>query len=70
MKIQRRVLLKTLIVTRRKAPKLAKRIAKSTVLSSAAEVFLHHKAPDGSIILDVTVIESVESCIKLISHLL
>ena len=70
MKIQRKILLKTLIVTRRKAPKLAKRIAKSTALSSAAEVFLHHKAPDGSLVIDVTVIESVDSCIKLISHLL
>jgi hypothetical protein len=70
MKFRRILLLKSLAVTRRKAPKLAKRIAKSTVLSSAAEVFLHHKLPDGSLVIDVTVIESVDSCLKMISHLL
>lgn len=64
----RRVMLKSLIVTRRKAPKLAKKIVKSTVLSSVAEALVHHKPPTGDLVIDVTVIESLETCIKIVSH--
>lgn len=67
--VLRRVVLKSLIVTRRKAPKLAKKIVKSTVLSSVAEALLHHKAPDGSLLIDVTVIEGLETCLKVVSHI-
>lgn len=66
--VLRRVILKSLVVTRRKAPRFAKRVAKSTVLSSIAETVLHHKPPDGTIVIDVTVIESLETCLKALSH--
>jgi hypothetical protein len=64
----RRVVLKTLVVTRKKAPRFAQKVAKSVALSSTAEVFLHHKPPDGTLVMDVTVIESLEACIKIIAH--
>ena len=67
MKIQRAVL-RTLVVTRKKAPRFAHKVVKSLALSSTAEVFLHHKPPDGSVVMDVTVIESLEACIKIIAH--
>ena len=57
-------------MTRRKAPRFAQRVAKSVALSSTAEVFLHHKPPDGTVVLDVTVIESLEVCLKIVSHIL
>lgn len=69
MKI-RRTVLRTLVVTRKKAPRFAQRVAKSVALSSTAEVFLHHKPPDGTVVIDVTVIESLEVCLKIVSHIL
>ncbi len=66
----RKTVLRTLVVTRKKAPRFAQRVAKSIALSSTAEVFLHHKPPDGAVVIDVTVIESLEACLKIMTHLL
>lgn len=61
---------KTLVViTRRKAPNLARKIVKNAVLSSAAEILIHHKPPEGTVIIDATVIESIEVCVKILTHL-
>lgn len=69
MKVLRKTtILKTIVIGRKKGPKLVKKIAKNVALSSAAEVLFHHKAPDGSLVLDVTFIESVESFVRLLSH--
>jgi hypothetical protein len=62
------VFLKTIVVTRKKAPRFAQKVVKSMTLTSAAEVILHHKPPDGTIVIDATVIESLEMCLKIISH--
>ena len=66
--MRRIILLRTLVVTRKKAPRFAQKIAKSMALTSATEVFLHHKTPDGSIVIDATVIEGMETCLKIITH--
>lgn len=66
--MRRIILLRTLVVTRKKAPRFAQKIAKSMALTSTAEVFLHHKPPDGSIVIDATVIEGMEVCLKIIAH--
>lgn len=69
MKVLRKTLiLKSIVIGRKKAPKLVKKIAKNVALSSAAEVLFHHKAPDGSLVVDVTFIESIESLVRLLSH--
>jgi hypothetical protein len=65
----RRVILKTMIVTRKKAPKFAKRIVKSVALTTAVEALFHHKPPDGSVVIDVSMVESLEVCIKILSHI-
>lgn len=62
-------MLKTVVITRRRAPVFAQKIAKSVVLSSAADVFLHHKPPEGTVVLDATVIEGIEACLKLLRHI-
>lgn len=62
--LRKRVILKTLIMTRKKAPKFAKKVVKSVALSAAAEVLLHHKPPDGSVVLDVTFIEGLMILLK------
>ena len=67
--MRRVLILKTIVVTRKKAPKIAKKIAKNIALSSVVEVFFHHKAPDGSTVVDATVLESLETCFKLLTHL-
>lgn len=67
--MRRVLILKTIVVTRKKAPKLAKKLAKNLALSSALEIVLHHKAPDGGTVIDVTFLESIEVCFKLLSHL-
>ncbi len=69
MKMRRVTLLKTVVFTRRKAPRLAKKIAKNLALSSAVEFIFHHKAPDGGTIIDVTIIESLDACVKILTHL-
>lgn len=56
------------IITRRKAPRLAQKIVKNAVLSTAAEIFIHHKPPEGTIIIDATVIEGLEACLKILTH--
>lgn len=65
----RRVFLRTVVITRRRAPKFAKKVAKNLVLSSAAEVLLHHTAPKGNVVIDATFIESLEVCFKLLKHI-
>lgn len=67
--MRRVLILKTIVLTKKKAPKLAKKIAKNIVLSSALEVVLHHKTPDGGTVIDVTVLEGIEVCFKLLNHL-
>jgi hypothetical protein len=59
---------KTLVMTRRRAPRLAQKIVKNAVLSTAAEMFIHHKPPEGTIIIDATVIEGLEACVKILTH--
>lgn len=66
--MKKTLILKSIVIGRRKAPKFVKKVAKNVALSSAAEVLFHHKAPDGSLVLDVTFIESVESFVRLLSH--
>lgn len=66
--MRRIIILRTLVVTRKKAPLFAQKIAKSMALTSATEVFIHHKPPDGSIVIDATVIEGMETCLKIIAH--
>lgn len=61
--------LRTIVYTRRKAPKFAKKLAKSLALSTAAEVLIHHKPPETGTIVDVAFIESVDACIKILTHL-
>jgi len=67
--MRRVTLLRTVVVTRKKAPRLARKLAKNLILSSAVEVVLHHKVPDGGTIVDVTIIESLDACFKLLTHL-
>lgn len=67
--MRRVLILKTIVVTKKKAPKLAKKLAKNIALSSVVEVFLHHKVPDGNTVVDATVLESLETCFKLLTHL-
>jgi hypothetical protein len=67
--MRRVAILKTVVITRRKAPRLAKKLAKNLILSSAVEIVFHHKVPDGGTVIDVTVIESLEACFKLLTHL-
>lgn len=69
MKMRRVSLLKTVVVTRRKVPRIAKKLAKNLALSSAVEFVFHHKPPDGGTVIDVTVIESLDACIKILTHL-
>lgn len=69
MKMRRATLLKTIVVTRKKVPRIAKKLAKNFALSSVVEVMFHHKPPDGGTIIDVTVIESLDACFKLLTHL-
>jgi hypothetical protein len=57
------------VITRRRVPSLARKIVKNAVLSTAAEILIHHKPPEGSIIIDATVIESLEVCVKILTHL-
>lgn len=66
--IRKTTLLRTVAMTRRKAPKFAKKFVKNVAVSSAAEILLHHKAPDGSIVLDVSVIEGLDACVKILIH--
>lgn len=66
--IRKTTILKTIVITRRKAPRLVRKIAKSVAMSSAAEVLLHHKPPDGTVVIDITVIETVDACVKILSH--
>jgi hypothetical protein len=67
--MRRVVILKTIVLTRKKAPKLAKKLAKNIALSSTLEVLFHHKVPDGGTIIDVTILESLDACFKLLTHL-
>lgn len=67
--MKRVTLLKTVVVTRRKVPKIAKKLVKNFALSSAVELMFHHKVPDGGTVIDVTVIESLDACIKILTHL-
>lgn len=67
--MRRVLILKTIVVTRKKAPKIAKKLAKNIALSSVVEVLFHHKVPDGSTVVDVTVLESLETCFKILTHL-
>ena len=67
--MSRVAILRTIVVTRKRAPRLAKKLAKSLVLSSAVEVVLHHKVPDGGTVVDVTIIESLDACFKLLTHI-
>lgn len=62
------MILKSIVIGKKKAPKFAKKVVKSLALSSAAEVLFHHKTPDGSLVLDVTFIEGVETVVKCLSH--
>lgn len=62
--LRKRVILKTLVVTRKKAPKFVNKVAKSVAISAAAEVFLHHRPPDGSVVIDVTFIEGLMILLK------
>jgi hypothetical protein len=64
-----RMFKRTVVITRRKAPLLAQKIVKSAALSTAAEIFVHHKPPEGTVIIDATVIESLEVCLKILTHL-
>lgn len=66
--VRKRLIIKSIIITRKKAPKFVKKIAKNVALSSAVEVFFHHKAPEGSVVIDVTIIESVESFFRFLGH--
>jgi hypothetical protein len=67
--MRRVLILKTIVVTRKKAPRIAKKLAKNLALSSALEVVLHHKIPDGGTVVDVTVLESLDACFKILTHL-
>lgn len=69
MKVKRIQILKTVVKTRKKAPVFAQKIAKSVAVSSAAEVFLHHKLPSGNIIIDATFIEGLNTMIKIVLKL-
>ncbi len=69
MLIRKTVVLRTIVFTKRKAPKFARKLAKSLALSSAVEVLIHHKPPETGVVVDVTVIESLDACIKILSHL-
>ena len=60
---------KTFIITRRKAPRFAHKIVKNAVLSTAAEIFIHHKPPESSVLIDAAFLESLETCVKILTHL-
>lgn len=68
MKMSRLAFKKTIVITRRKAPRIAQKIVKNAALSTAAAIFIHHKPPEGTVILDATVIEGLETCIKILTH--
>lgn len=67
--MRRMTLLRTVVVTRKKVPKIAKKLVKNFALSSVVEVMFHHKPPDGGTVVDVTIIESLDACIKILTHL-
>jgi hypothetical protein len=62
-------ILRTVVITKRKVPRIAKKLAKNLVLSSAVEFIIHHKVPDGGTVVDVTIIESLDACVKILTHL-
>ena len=68
-RVRRTFVLRTIVVTRRKAPKFARRVAKNLALSSAVEVLVHHKPPEGGVVVDATLIEGLDACLKLLIHL-
>ena len=67
--MRRVTILRTMITVRRKAPKLARKIAKNVALASTVEAFVHHRPPSGDVVIDVSMIESLEVCIKILSHM-
>ncbi len=69
MRVSSFAIKKTVVITRRRAPRFAQKIVKSTVLSTAATVFIHHKPPEASIFIDATLIEGLEACLKILIHL-
>lgn len=66
--LRRTTILRSIVTTKKKAPKFAKKIAKNVALSSVVEVFFHHKAPDVSLVFDATFIESFDSFVRFLIH--
>lgn len=66
--MRRVAILRTIVVTRKRVPRIAKKLAKNLVISSAVEIVFHHKVPDGGTVVDVTIIESLDTCFKLLTH--
>ena len=66
--VRRSTILRSIVTTKKKAPKFVKSIAKNMALSSIVEVFCHHKIPDGSVVIDVTLVESIDRVIKIFVH--
>lgn len=66
--MRRVAILRTVVVTKKKVPKIAKKLAKNIVLSSTVEFVFHHKVPDGGTVVDATLLESLEACFKLLTH--
>lgn len=66
--MRRVAILRTIVVTKKRVPRIVKKLAKNLVISSAVEIVFHHKVPDGGTVVDVTIIESLDTCFKLLTH--
>lgn len=65
----KKIIFRAYIITRRtKRNPLRpfRRLAKDVAVASALEVFVHHKAPQASIIIDVVATHGLYTCIRLL----
>lgn len=65
----KRLVIKTVVTirrTKRNPLKPIKRIAKDVAVASALEIFMHHKAPQVSIVLDVVATHGLSTVIRLL----
>lgn len=51
---------------RRNPVKPIKKLASDVAVATALEVFVHHKAPQISLVIDVTAAHSLTTCIKIL----
>jgi hypothetical protein len=65
----RKIVLRVYIITRRtkRNPlKPIRKLAKDVAVASALEVFVHHKLPQASVVLDVVATHGLYTCIRLL----